>query len=423
MEGRKSVTLTLSKKKRRAFKFAIVLSSVIVGLGISEIVLRVAGYSFPTFYTTDPERGFRLRPNTAGWYRKEGETYISINSAGLRDREHSHEKPGNTLRIAIVGDSYAEAFQVPLEQTFWAVLERGLQSCAPIAGRTIEVLNFGVSGYGTAQELITVERDVFAYSPDIVLLSFTTNNDVSDNSRRLKGTDEIPYFVFREGRLVLDDSFLNTRAFRLRSSLPNRIFTQLRAKSRVLQAFHHAQHAFKNYLARRRSHTGGEKPAGMSQNATQRNTQVARTVNVDEIGIDNLIYRPPTDPEWEEAWRVTEALIVMMRDEVTSHGVKFIVVIGSNGPQVVPDPATRAEIMTRLGSTDIFYPDSRLRALGEREGIPVLALAPELQAYAEQHNVYLHGFGSTIGSGHWNAEGHRVSGESLAQKLCTELSK
>jgi hypothetical protein len=43
----------------------------------------------------------------------------------------------------------------------------------------------------------------------------------------------------------------------------------------------------------------------------------------DELGIDNLIYRPPLDARWEEAWRVTEALLRLMRDEVRERGAQF----------------------------------------------------------------------------------------------------
>jgi hypothetical protein len=74
--------------------------------------------------------------------------------------------------------------------------------------------------------------------------------------------------------------------------------------------------------------------------------------------------------------------------------------------------------MERLGVHDLFYPDLRIKALGDREGFPVLNLAPLLQAYAEQHKVFLHGFGTNMGSGHWNAEGHRLAGEAIAHKLC-----
>jgi hypothetical protein len=111
-----------------------------------------------------------------------------------------------------------------------------------------------------------------------------------------------------------------------------------------------------------------------------------------------------------------------MRAEAARRGARFVVATLSNGPQVLPDPAAREAFARRFGATDLFYPDLRVRALGERHNFTVFNLAPELQAYAEQRRVYLHGFGADIGNGHWNADGHRAAGELLAQKLCTELS-
>jgi hypothetical protein len=107
-----------------------------------------------------------------------------------------------------------------------------------------------------------------------------------------------------------------------------------------------------------------------------------------------------------------------MRDEVSSKGATFVVTTLSNDPQVIPKPDAKRAFMKRFGITDLFYPDNRIRSLCEREGIPVITLAPELQAYAEQNNILLHGFGSHLGSGHWNAAGHRIAGELLARKLC-----
>src|SRR4029078_8121917 len=130
-----------------------------------------------------------------------------INSAGLRDREHPYAKPPNTFRIAVVGDSYPEAFPVEMQDAFWVLMEKQLQECGAFPGKTIEVINFGVSGYGTAQELITLREQVWKYSPDLVMLTVTTNNDISDNVRVLKKTNRVPYFVFQDGKLTLDDSF------------------------------------------------------------------------------------------------------------------------------------------------------------------------------------------------------------------------
>jgi hypothetical protein len=73
--------------------------------------------------------------------------------------------------------------------------------------------------------------------------------------------------------------------------------------------------------------------------------------------------------------------------------------------------------------SDLFYPDSRIEQLGRRAGFPVLNLAPQFQAYADQHHVFLHGFDNAkLGEGHWNEAGHRLAGELMAGRLCDLLS-
>src|SRR5437868_15428426 len=93
-------------------RVAVVLTSVVVGLLIFEVFLRAVGYTYPVFYQPDEVRGYSLKPGMGGWYRREGAAFVRINSDGLRDREHSKQKPADVLRVAVVGDSYAEAFQV-----------------------------------------------------------------------------------------------------------------------------------------------------------------------------------------------------------------------------------------------------------------------------------------------------------------------
>src|SRR3954466_3584600 len=147
----------------RGAKLLTIAIGVLVALAITELGLRIGGFSYPIFYTTDPDRGIALKPGQHGWYRKEGESYVNINSAGLRDIEHTLAKPADTFRIAVVGDSYAEALQVPMENAFWHVMQDRLRGCGAFGGMKIEVLNFGVSGYGTAQELITLQKHVWQY--------------------------------------------------------------------------------------------------------------------------------------------------------------------------------------------------------------------------------------------------------------------
>jgi hypothetical protein len=408
-------------RARKLFaKLLLTALGFLVGGSVAEVALRIAGYSAPDFYSLDHTRGYALRPGTEGWFRREGKAYIRINSDGLRDREHSITKPQNAVRIALLGDSYPEAFSVATEEAFWSVMERKLQECDAFQGKQVEVLNFGVSGYGTGQELLTLREKVWKYSPDIVMLAVTTNNDVIDNSRVLKKTDKIPYFVYHDNRLTLDDSFRNSRAF-LGSELPiNRFGRWLRDHSRVVQAAVEGHRGFKIWLASWRAKRAGPKPAGVNEaeNTRELPKRADLLLLAEELGTEQLVYLEPVNAVWNDAWLVTEGLIVAMREECKSHGAKFLVVTLSNGPQVLPDPKLREEFKQRLGIVDLFYPDHRIKALCTHEQIPVLNLAPELQEFAELNKVSLHGFGSNLGSGHWNVIGNRVAGELIAKKIC-----
>src|SRR5262249_42260753 len=137
---------------------------------------------------------------------------------GYRDIERPPDKPPGTVRIAVLGDSYVSAVQVAWDSTFVVLLQRRLEACGAFPGRRVEVLNFGVGGYGTAQEYLTLERRVWAYAPDLVILAFLTGNDLENNSRALMRESWRPYYVHRNGTLVLDDSF-RSRGGRERSVL------------------------------------------------------------------------------------------------------------------------------------------------------------------------------------------------------------
>ena len=214
--------------------------SIFVALLLVELSLRFVRFSEPSlFYVYDHDRGIALRPLAEGWWHNEAENYVRINGQGFHDHERALIKQPGTLRIAVLGDSYAEALQVPLEDAFWAETERRLKQCSNTGGRKVEVMNFGVSGYGTAQELITLHNRVWDYSPDIVLLAFTAGNDLNDNLKQLSNDTMRPYFVYRDGKLTLDRSTLDSREastrFRLRNSGVGRALDWLRQHLRVVQ--------------------------------------------------------------------------------------------------------------------------------------------------------------------------------------------
>jgi len=367
-------------------RLALLAGGLAASLLIAEVALRVAGYSHPALYDADLELGWAPRPGAEGWYRDEGAAYIRNNSAGFRDREHAVEKPVGTLRVAVLGDSYAEALQIPMEEAFWSVAERNLVAHCGADGHRVEVLNFGVSGYGTGQELLLLRKRVWAYQPDVVLLAFVSGNDLTDNAFAF-GRKGAPYFVRSPEGLRLDTSHNPERRVRWRSR-----WFRATDYSRLLQLVEEVRLAYK-----RRGEGGLSQP------------------------LSGSIYRQPVDANWREAWALTEELILTMNREVRAHGARFLLVTLSNGAQVLPDPREREAFRAKSGAEDLAYPDRRLETLAKGADIPFLKLAPELARYAETHRTYVHGFAPRLGTGHWNAEGHRLAGELIARALCPLL--
>jgi hypothetical protein len=395
--------------KRWVQNLALVLASVVVSIAVLELGLRAADVSYPLLQDRDEQRGFALRPGAAGWWTAEGGAFVRINSDGLRDRDHDRAKPPNTIRIAILGDSYAEARSIALDDTFWSVLERELNQCLARDGRNVEVINFGVTDYGTAQELLTLRYRVWPYQPDVVLLTFFPGNDVRNNSRALEHKAYRPFFTLDGDKLVLDDSFKQSAPYRMMDSWYGQLVLRLSDYSRTVQLVRQAM--VKTYVA-------------MKKEAIRPGTMAATTQDEIEVdpGLDYAqIFNEPQDPAWREAWQITERLITTMAEEVKGNDADFLVVMATTGLQVFPDRDKREEMMRDLNIANVFYPDERIQALGERENFEVLSLAAPFQRYADQRHVFLHGFANTArGSGHWNEAGHALAGNLIARRLCAD---
>jgi hypothetical protein len=80
-------------------------------------------------------------------------------------------------------------------------------------------MNFGVDGYGTAQEFLTLTEDVWQFSPDIVVLAFFPGNDVRNNSAVLEGDKCRPFFVPHGSGVVPGGPFEDSRLFHFRCFL------------------------------------------------------------------------------------------------------------------------------------------------------------------------------------------------------------
>jgi lysophospholipase L1-like esterase len=129
----------------------------------------VSGDDGLKFYRFDRELGlFHKRSFSAAY---QGVEYTT-NSLGLRGPEASYARSPGRRRIVLLGDSVVWGFGVPDSQTLAVALEE--------VWHPTEVLNLGIAGYGTGQELMLLRREGLRYRPDRVLLVFTIANDVED---------------------------------------------------------------------------------------------------------------------------------------------------------------------------------------------------------------------------------------------------
>ena len=391
------------KARRLLQRLAASAIAVFATLLAVEVLLRAVGISHPLPYSPDEYCATRLAAGFRGYWSKEGGARIQVNEAGFRDNEHAKAKPPRTIRIAVLGDSYIEAFQVSIDHMFGSVLERELNRLPMEPGQTVEVLSFGVAGWGTASELMALRHHVWQYDPDVILLAFFPGNDVRNNSRELEPMDCRPFFVLEDGELVPDLAFRQDPRYVYANQPSSEWKRRIINASRLLQVVQ----AARNAIAER------AETAAQRRNETQEGTPATA-----EIGLDDGCFLPPENPAWQAAWELTDRLIEQCHLETASHDKLFAVMPVTVGVQVHPDPTYRQAYAQRIGTENLLYPNRRLRALGADLGFAVIPIVEEMADYAERRDVFLHGFPNTeLGQGHWNEEGHRLAAEICARKL------
>jgi hypothetical protein len=194
---------------RRALgRVALVLTSLALGFVLLECSV---DYLLDPF-RCDSELGWSFEPGSRtlklSRVREFGPIQVGINEDGFRDDAWSADKPAGAYRIAVLGDSIVAALQVDHAQVFTSLVQQRLDA-ERLPGRSVEVLNAGVDGYGTAQELQVLRDHLARFAPDLVLLSMYLGNDITDNytetvlsSHYLQRRCGRPYVALRGGRLI-----------------------------------------------------------------------------------------------------------------------------------------------------------------------------------------------------------------------------
>ena len=163
-------------------KTLIVLVAVVLILALFEIAVRMFFPQVLNYTMFDENLMFKHIPlYTFRYFSTEFDNVITFNSQGLKDYEHSYEKKPGTYRILVLGDSLPIGFQVAMNETFPKILEQKLNAGNRAeTHKNYEIINAGVGGYGSENELLYYETEGKKYSPDMVLLAFTMS-DIDEN--------------------------------------------------------------------------------------------------------------------------------------------------------------------------------------------------------------------------------------------------
>lgn len=131
----------------------------------------VPGARFKVLYDSNPR----------GYFDSDNGVLMTVNSLGLRGPEVSVEKPADTYRILGIGDSFTFGVGVKDADTFLSRLQLQLNATGTGKER-FQVLNAGVQGYNTRDEVLYLERRWLALDPDLVLIIFYINDAYDDDA-------------------------------------------------------------------------------------------------------------------------------------------------------------------------------------------------------------------------------------------------
>lgn len=349
---------------------------VVVAIFLGEIALRAAAPASLDLPVTElrefirfhPRYGWINRPGAHGRLRfgREFDTDVRISSKGFRDQDLPYARRPGTLRVLALGDSFTFGQGVEVRESWAKVLEASL-------GPNAEVLNAGVSGWGTSQEMLWLEDEGFRYRPDVVVLGFYVN-DFWDNAG-ISSDYARPRFRLEAGEPVATNLPLpparRDALIGLSVSLHNHVL--------LYRLFEQSWRSFQ---------------AGW-----------LRPVDLTPIGGKRLAGRPvrAEAPVPIPAVDVTGALLSSLERSCRAHGARFVVLLIPGHWQVRPS-------LRGLGSFAVQRDAyEAARSLCFARGLAALDPYPELAA-SEESGVVVYNPTDM----HWNAAGHRLAAERLA---------
>ena len=143
---------TLKGKMRDTTLIALI--TLVIFFVTGEILTRIFRKESPPMFVASENQKLVYELN---------KNYADINSFGMRDENFDIDSIKDRYRIAVIGDSHAYSANVKnIAETFPSQLEKYLNQ--NVGQRIVKVLNFGVPGYNTSQELEVLKTKALIFN-------------------------------------------------------------------------------------------------------------------------------------------------------------------------------------------------------------------------------------------------------------------
>jgi len=348
-----------SRRKRLGFRKGLLVSlvvSVVIVTG-TEIGFRMNGYAKGPARYYDRNIGSRFHPNqTRTIDVRHGKALIELELNAIGLRGPTPRKKAGKPRVACIGDSFTFGWGVQGGETYPIALAEILADEPGF--EQAEVVNFGIPGYNTWNELQTYRHVVRPYNPDIVVIGFYPN-DVKPDS----------------GGTALDEYLALRWLTRITPALAEGLRKKFFAKMEVGKP--HVPEATRDRLKQ------------------WKKNQKAMISN-------------PSDPAWSEMWDTCMADLDTLVQEILADGARPLIVAFPTPIQVTEFTASDAG---QAESTGVTTELERLVQQHARDsGAAFLTLLPDYgrsatDPWGEFHRT------------HPSVHGYRISAERIAQAL------
>jgi hypothetical protein len=331
-------------------------------------------------------------------------TEITFNSLGFRDNEIPTGVPPE---VGILGPSLLEAMQVSDREHTAALME-------DMIGKP--VLNMAIGGASTVKSMQMYHHLMSEYRPRTVLLFFLTGNNIRDNGCRTKAEEVqtlgLPAYTgtcgtIVKGEAVYREPWQTEDDARGRSAPPvtRSRFDPIGWLRTDCRSCRMINDVLKGTF-------------GVSLSPTTQSEEDGYRTGLN-------VYRPlealsaDARASWEEAWQVTEAALVRLRDEVASRGGQFVLVPVTE--HMVVSREWRSEFKTAYGyppreDLDPARPARILKDIASRRQISIIDTDELFLGYRDRFDLKFPYFSFSC-DGHWNPFGHFLLASWVSQKL------